>query len=101
MTNIMLPKVYDWASFALSNGESDYDVSAEVAALFSNVKYAKHLVIFHNYEIGLKLNSTLMPKITLGISRSPFQSPAHFLEISNLYLSNASGSSATIEIFLW
>ena len=101
MTEQMLPLTYDWKSFTLTNGQSDYDVSASQAALFSNVPVAKHCVIFHNKEIGLKFNNTGLPKITLPISRSPFQSPIGFLEIVNLYLSNASGSSATVEILLW
>jgi len=92
---------YDWASFSLANLASDYDVSAEIAALFNNVPYATHCVIFFNKEIGVRFNTTTMPKITLGISRSPFQSPSDFLELKNIFLSNASGASATIEIFLW
>lgn len=95
------PITYDWASFTLDNGETDYDVATEVAALFSNVPLARHVVIFHNQEIGLRFNSTLLPKITLGISRSPFQSPNYFLDVTNILLSNASGTNATIEIFLW
>jgi len=99
--NQMRPIVYDWASFSLTNGQSDYDVKANVAALFSNIKLAKNIVIFHSQEIGIRFNSTLMPKATLKISDSPFQSPQRFLDISNFYLSNSSGSSATIIVWLW
>jgi hypothetical protein len=101
MYNEMKPLVYDWATFTLSNGESDYDVSAEVATLFSNVPYAKHCVIFFNKEISVKFNNTALPAIVMGISRNPFQSPDAFLEIYNIYLTNASGSDATVEVLLW
>lgn len=97
----MRPLSYDYASFSLNTGESDFDVSAEVAALFSNVKVARNVVIFFNKAISAKFNNTLMPAIALGINRSPFQSPERFLDISNIYLSNSSGETATVEIILW
>lgn len=97
----MRPIVYDYASFTLANGASNYDIASEVAALFSNVKVAKNIVIFFNKQISVKFNSTLMPAISLPISRSPFQSPERWLEMTNFYLSNASGSDATVEVILW
>lgn len=93
--------VYDWAQFSLATGESDYSVVENIAALFNNVPLAKSIVIFHNKEIGLKFNSTLMPKMTLGIARSPFQSPERFLEVKNIFLSNSTGSTVTMEILIW
>jgi len=97
----MRPLVYDWKSFTLTNGQSDYDVSSSQAALFSNVPYAKHVVIFFNKAISVKFNNTAMPAMSFGISRSPFQSPTDFLEVANIYLTNASGSDATIEVLIW
>jgi len=96
-----IPIQYDWASFTLSNGASDYDVATEIAALFSNVPVGHHFTIFHNTAISMKINSTLMPAITLSIAQNPFQTPNDFLEIKNIYLSNASGGNCTIEILLW
>ena len=92
---------YDWASFDLATGESDYDVSTEIAALFSNVPVARGMSILFNRNISLKINSTLMPSIVLQIGDSPFQSPLGFLEIKNIYLSNSSGSTANIKILIW
>lgn len=99
--NEMKGKVYDYASFSLTNGQSDYDVKANVAALFSNVPYAHHIAIFFNKEIGVRFNTVVQPKITMGISKSPFQSPSNFLEVKNIFLSNSSGETATIEILTW
>ena len=95
------PIAYDWKEFILNDGTTDYDVSANQSALFSNLNLAKNVVLFHDKEIGLKWNSTLMPKITLKISMSPFQSPSRFLDVSNIYLSNSSGAAATIKILMW
>lgn len=97
----MHPISYDWASFSVTNGQSDYDVKAGVAALFSNVPVAKNIVIFFDKQISIKFNSTLMPAAVMPISRSPFQSPLRFLDIKNFYLSNSSGSTATVECWLW
>jgi len=99
--NNMHPLVYDWASFTLNNGESDYDVATNIAALFNNVPVANNMVIFFDKQISIKMNSTLMPKALMPISRSPFQSPVRFLDIKNIFLSNASGENATIEVWLW
>ena len=101
MTEAMRPIFYDWASFTLTNGQSDYDVKSNVAALFSNVPLAKNISIKFDKAISMKINLTLMPAITLPIGDSPFQSPERFLDIKNIYLSNSSGSSASIQIFLW
>lgn len=95
------PIFYDWATFTLTNGQSDYDVKTNVAALFSNVPYAKNIFLYSTKEIGVKFNSTLMPKITMPLVELPFRSPDRFLTISNLYLSNASGGDSTVKVFLW
>ncbi len=97
----MRPVLYDWESFTLSSGESDYDVATERAALFNNIPVARNIVIFHNKAIKMRFNSTLSPLITAPIYKSPFQSPERFLEVKNLFLTNDSGSDATIEVFLW
>lgn len=100
MKERMAGLVYDWASFSLANGQTDYNVKTEQAALFNNVPHATGMAIFFDQEIGLRWNSTVMPKVTLSIDRSPFQSPANFIEIKNIFLSNAS-DDATVQIYLW
>lgn len=97
----MRPLVYDYAEFSLGNGESEYDVAVDVNALFKNVPVAKNVVIFFDQEISIKFNSTLMPEATLTIDKSPFQSPPRFLDLKNIYLTNASGFASTIQIWIW
>jgi len=91
---------YDWASFSLSTGQSDYDVKANQSTLFDNVTVARNIIIFFNKQISIKFNSTLMPAATLPVSRSPFQLPYFFLDVKNIYLTNSSGETATVEIWL-
>jgi len=93
------PLEYDHLKFTLPTSQTDYDVKSEQSALFSNVPVAKNVVIFHNQEISIRFNSTLMPLAILPISRSPFQSPNRWLETNNIYLTNT--TAATIEIWLW
>ena len=91
---------YDWATFNLSTGQSDYDVKANQSALFDNVTVARNIIIFFNKQISIKFNSTLMPAATLPISRSPFQLPYFFLDVKNIYLTNNSGETVGVEIWL-
>jgi len=90
---------YDWASFELPANQTNYDVATEQSALFNNVPYAKNVVIFHNQQISIRWNNTLMPLAVLPISRSPFQSPDRWLETSNIYLTNT--AETIVEIWLW
>ena len=49
--NEMNPLTYDWASFTIATGQTNYDVKTNVVALFSNVPVAKNFVLFFN-KIG-------------------------------------------------
>lgn len=90
--------VYDYASFNVATGQSDYNVKTSQSATFSNVPVAKNVIVFFNKQISLKFNSTLMPAISLPVSRSPYQLPSFFLEVRNLFITNASGDTAAIEV---
>jgi len=97
----MNPRRYDYASFTLDNGESDYDVGTEISALFSNIKEANRLIIKTNQNITCKLNSTLLPAFPIGIGDSPFQLPPNYADVNDIFLSNASGQNATVQIWLF
>jgi len=92
---------YDYASFTVDTGESDFDVADEVNALFNNVTVAKNVVIFFDQEINIKFNSTLMPVVTFTKDMSPFRSPPRFLDLKNIYLTNTSGTMCKMSIWLW
>lgn len=96
-----LPIAYDWATFTVSTGQTNYDVKSNVAALFANAVIAKHVSIVFDQEISIRFNSTLMPAIVLTSGDSPFQTPSDFLEIKNIYITNSSGSTVTMKVLLW
>lgn len=101
MTRAQLPISYDYKSFTLNNGETDYDVDANQADLWDNIVTASRFIIKFNRQIDCKLNSVLFNAFTLKIGDTPFQPPPDFILLKNLFLSNSSGSAATIQIWLF
>ena len=95
------PRTYDYAQFTLSNGASDKDIRADIAALFSNIQVATRFSIKTNKNITVKLNSTAATAFPIDIGDSPFQFPPDFFDVVNIYLSNDTGLDATIRIWLF
>ena len=91
---------YDYKSITLTNGASDYDVASENADLFSAVKVAKSVIIDSDKPISVKFNNPLNPAISVTARRLPLQTPKDFLDVTNIFLSNASGADATVTIWL-
>lgn len=93
--------VYDFAQFTLNNGQTNYDVKANQASLFSNIVVAKKLFLWSTQDITFRFNNTSNSAITLAVSNG--ESPAEFKDmimVTNIYLTNASGQSSTIKILL-
>lgn len=99
--NIRTNGIYDYATFVLADGQTDYDVKANQAALFNNIPDANVQYIWSTYNISFKFNRTANPAIPLdvGNGESPFEGKG-FVMCNNIYLTNASGSDATIKILL-
>ena len=92
---------YDSAEFSLTTGQTDYNVGANVTGAFSNVKYAHAVIIRSNKTISVKLNSTANASITLSIAEGSLVISRDLgLEISNIFVTNASGATAAIKILL-
>jgi len=90
---------YDYAGFNVTTGTTDYDVKANQTALFKNAARASGMILWSNYDVTIKFNATTMP----GIPHSTDYEPHEWfnkLEITNIYITNASGSTAAIKIFL-
>lgn len=96
--NWMVNTVYDNAEFTVANGTTDYDVSANEAKAFNNVPLARYVSIRTDVTITVKFNATTNDSITITSSDSPLT--LDVLEVSNIYISNASGSTANIKILL-
>lgn len=93
--------VYDYATFTLATGTTDYNVATNQTALFNLIKVARKQFIWSNQNISFKFNNTSLPAIPLdvGNGESPFEGNDIILA-TNIYITNSSGSTATIKILL-
>ncbi len=99
--NEMINGAYDFATFTLNTGTSDYDVKSNQATLFQNIVTAKKVFIWSNQNISFKFNSTIYMAIPLdvGNGESPYEGK-DILLVRNIFITNASGQTATIKILL-
>lgn len=91
-----LNRTYDSIEFTLATGLSDYDIAANESTAFVNLKAYTTINVRSNKEISLKLNSATNPSITIEANK-PFELD-NLIEITNLFISNASGDTASIKI---
>jgi len=87
---------YDAASFTVNTATTNYDVDAQVAAMFTNVKTAYYTEIRTDQTITVRLNSTDNGAITIASTDSPYVIDQ--VAVSNIYITNASGSTANVKI---
>lgn len=97
--NSHLDQAYDFVEFTLNNGQTNYDVKANQTSLWNNVALAQSCVIWTTQDITCRLNNTDFPALKIDADESPAEFKK-ILNISNLYLSNASGSNSTVRIML-
>jgi len=90
---------YEWASFAVATGTTDYDVDTQQAALFAKINKAWMVMIWSNYDITVKFNSTGNPGIFHEAALSPHEW-RNILAVTNLFISNSSGNSATVKVMI-
>ena len=90
---------YDFASFIVADSTTDYDVKANQSALFKNAPRASGVMIWHDQDISIKFNVDTMPAITHEAVNSPHEW-FNKLEVTNIFITNASGSTVNIKIFL-
>lgn len=86
---------YDSVEFTLATGQTNYDLDSNQAGSFNNVPVWKRTLIRTNIQVSIKLNSTSNDAITI----SPLDSPLEidWQEITNIYITNASGSTASLK----
>lgn len=90
---------YDWASFVLNTGTTDYDLKSNQSNLFKNLVMAKGIIIISDQVISLKLNSTAYQAMTITVAQMPWE----FIDlkiIKDAFLSNSSGVNANVEVLL-
>lgn len=96
LTQAKLGEVYDSIEFNLTTGQTDYDVGANESTAFVNLAYYTTINIRTNQNLTIRLNSATGPVITVTSSR-PFELD-DLMKITNIYITNASGSTTAIKI---
>lgn len=99
-SNLNLSEAYDYVEFTLTDGQTNYDCKTNQASLFHNIPYAGIVVIETSVNISVKFNATTMPAVKLDAGASPMEL-VRKLNIKNIFLTNSSGSSSTIRIWLF
>lgn len=89
---------YDYDSFTVATATTNYDCKAQ-ESLFINVPVGLGVIIWSDQDVTVRFNDTAMP----AISHEAVYSPHEWfdkLEITNIYITNNSGNTANIRIFL-
>ena len=95
-----IKKVYDSSSLSVANGQTAYDVRG-TGGMFDNVKEATYLNIRTDKTITIYLNATGNDGIVLASTDSPFViSPDMGLRVKEIFIANASGATATVQIIM-
>ena len=92
-----LSQKYESIEFDLATGQTNYNVATQQANAFSNFASWSSCYIRTNQDITIKLNATSNHTITIRKYESPFHLPQE-IEITNIFITNASGSTAEIKI---
>ena len=101
-TNTKIGRYYESVEFTLNDATTDYDLDAnqsEFLAVFnSNTDdegYPTQVKIRTDQTITVKINETTNDSITVTSTDSPMDIKG--IKITNLYLTNASGSNAAVK----
>lgn len=94
---------YDAVSTTVAAAQTNRDMKANETALFRNVDRARFLRLTTDQTITIRFNSTTMPGISMTSTESPrtWKRTDESLEITNIYITNASGSTANIKAELY
>lgn len=91
---------YDFVpSFAVATATTDYDLDVQQSAAFLNVPKAWLVIIWTDQDISVRLNSTPNPLIPVPAAESPFEF-RNIIAVTNIYITNNSGSTANIKVML-
>jgi hypothetical protein len=91
---------YDAAEFQVSTATTNYDVESNQSALWNNISSPSYINFRTDQTVTIRLNDTSYPAITVTSTDSPFIIE-NGLPIDNIYITNSSGSTANIKIFMF
>lgn len=94
---------YDAVSTTVVTGQTNRDMKANNATLFANVDQARFVRITTDQTVTIRFNSTTNPWIIMTSSESPrkFTRAEEGLIVTNIYVTNASWSTANMKFELY
>ena len=91
---------YDAAEFTVSTGTTNYDVESNQSALWDNITSPAYFNFRTDQTVTVRFNDTSYPAVTVASTDSPFIIQ-NGLPVTNVYITNNSGSTANIKIFMY
>jgi hypothetical protein len=91
---------YDAAEFTVSDGTTNYDVDSNQAGLWNDISSPSYFNLRTDQTVTVRFNDTSFPAITIASTDSPFIISSG-LPITNVYVTNNSGNTANIKIFMY
>ena len=106
-TLILGGTVYDSATFAIPDGVTNYNIKTDLSTyktegnVFVNtLKHGAYITeIRTDNDITLRFNATTNDPYSLEAAESPKVIPSH-MRVDNIFITNSSGATATVRIFL-
>ena len=89
---------YESLEFSIVTGTTNYNVGTQVAGAFGTVATARKFLIRTDFTISLILNATTNNSITLTSLEGALE--VDFIEVTNFFITNNSGSTANIKILM-
>lgn len=95
--------IYDAVSTTVATGQTNRDMKANNATLFANVDKARFCRITTDQTVTIRFNSTSNPWIVMTATESPrkWTRTEEGLVITNIYVTNASWSTANMKLELY
>ena len=99
MTNIANrdPDSYDSVTKTIATATTDYNWKATGGG-FTNAPKSSVVSVRTDAEISIKLGATTNGSITIAAADSPFEIN-NLVYVTNVFISNASGGNAVVQIF--
>lgn len=94
---------YDAVSTTVATAQTNRDMKANNSTLFLNVTTARFVRVTTDQTISIRFNTTDMPAIIMTASESPrkFTRGEEGLVVSNIFVTNASWTTANMKIELY
>lgn len=98
-----ITNVYDAVSTTVATGQTNRDMKANETSLFKNLTEANFCSITTDQTISIRFNDTSMPAIVMTATESPkkWTRAEQGLKIKNVFITNASWSTANIKLELY